>query len=319
LKAVWILLLVSMVAGLSGCVSSALYSARAERAYPGDRFFDIDGTRMHALTFGQTGPVILMLHGASANAREFEATLAPRLSDSHRVILLDRPGHGHSERPANGHELGVQARLAAGVLDQLSPDEPAVVVGHSFGGAVALRLALDHPEKVRGLVLVAPVSHEWGGGGQSWHNLYARHPVIGPVFNQLIPLLGPSQAGRGIQSVFAPDPPPSTYFEDAGIALLFRPAQFRANALDVTHLEAELAAQQGRYAELGMPVTVFSGAQDTVLNPALHVGRLKHQVTRLDMVALPDGGHMPHHAQGADVADRIRAYAASVRPNPDAE
>jgi pimeloyl-ACP methyl ester carboxylesterase len=308
MKIILILLLAALLLVLSGCISSALYNARVAKDHPSDTFVKVDGVRMHVRTSGQTGPVVLMLHGASANAREFEATLAPRVSKTHRVLLLDRPGHGFSERPRDGYELGVQARLAAGVLDQLAPDERAVIVGHSFGGAVALRLALDYPEKVRGLILVAPVSHEWGGGGQAWHNRYAGHPIVGPVFNQLVPLLGPTQANGGIRSVFAPDPPPPSYFEEAGIALLFRPSHFRTNAMDVTHLEAQLAAQQARYADISVPVTVFSGAQDTVLNPALHVGRLKHQIAGLELIALPEAGHMPHHSHGPDIALKIMAY-----------
>ncbi|MEM8615963.1 MAG: alpha/beta hydrolase, partial [Pseudomonadota bacterium] len=177
-------------------------------------------------------------------------------------------------------------------------------------GAVALRLALDHPENVKGLVLLAPVSHDWGGGGQAWYNRYAAMPVVGSVFSQLVPIVGPAQVKAGIKSTFDPAPAPDGYYEASAIGLLFRPPTFRANAKDVTALRAELAAQQDRYDALKMPVIVFSGAKDTVISPPLHVGKLKHQVAGLQLVKLPNEGHMPHHAHGADVAAVIAELAA---------
>ena len=297
--------------GLAACVNAFVYTARVEQAVPAEgQTITVNGHDMHVLSAGESGPVVLMIHGASANAREFDWTLAPRLSESHRVLMVDRPGHGYSERPRQAEDLGVQAEQVAGVLRALAPGERAVIVGHSFGGAVALRLALDHPDLVDGLVLLAPVSHDWGDGGGSWYNDYATHPVIGPAFTTLVPMIGPTQVRGGISEVFSPQPPPDGYYEKSGIGLLFRPSEFRANASDVTALRAQLAAQQDRYEEIAAPVVVFSGALDTVIKPQLHVGRLKHQVAGLELVALADEGHMPHHARGDEVAATIARLAA---------
>ncbi|MEZ5999096.1 MAG: alpha/beta hydrolase, partial [Hyphomonas sp.] len=194
-------------------------------------------------------------------------------------------------------------------LEHLSPCELAVVVVLSFGGAVALRLALDRPDLVQGLVLLAPVTHDWGNDGHAWYNQFAASPLIGPMFSQLVPLVGPAQVEAGIGSVFDPAPAPEGYYDKSGIGLLFRPPAFRANARDVRRLDAELAAQSERYGELDMPIIVFSGSKDTVLTPKKHVARLKQQVP-LELVILPDEGHMPHHAHGADVADAIRRLAS---------
>ncbi|MEM1148402.1 MAG: alpha/beta hydrolase [Pseudomonadota bacterium] len=296
-----------MLAGLGGCVHSWVYTSRVNTAHPASgHLIDVNGAQVHVLQKGEAGPVVLMLHGASANAREFEWTLAPELSQTHRVLMVDRPGHGHSERLNAAETLAVQAKQAADVLRVLAPDEPAVIVGHSFGGAVALRLALDHPELVKGLVLLAPVSHDWGGGGEAWYNKYAGHNLIGPVFTQLVPFVGPSQVRAGISNVFSPKPAPTGYFENSAIALLFRPSNFTANAKDMNALRSQLAQQEDRYEAIAVPTVVFSGAKDTVLSPQLHVGKLKHQVDGLELVKLADGGHMPHHAFGADVTAAIK-------------
>lgn len=306
------ILLVLMVSGLAtACVHSAIYTSRAEDRWPAiGEMVEVNGMPVHVIRAGERGPVVLMIHGASANAREFVPTLAPGLEDDFRVLMADRPGHGYSGRPDDAHELGTQAAQMAGVLHVLAPGEKAVIVGHSFGGAVALRLVLDHPDLVSGLVLLAPVTHDWGSGGVAWYNSYAGPPVIGPMFAQLAPVAGPAQVKNGIDEVFHPDDVPSDYYAAAGLGLLFRPAEFRANARDVNALRDELAAQQDRYTEIDVPVILFSGAEDTVINPMLHAGKIKHQIEDFRLVPLSRSGHMPHHAHGEAVAGAIRQMAA---------
>lgn len=308
---VLVVLLAALAFGLAACVHSALYTQRVTAAHPpAGETVEVAGAAVHAIRRGTPGAEpVLFIHGASANANEFDWTLAPRL-EAFDLILADRPGHGYSERPAGGHALGVQAGQMAGLLDSLSPDAPAIVVGHSFGGAVALRLALDHPGRVKALVLIAPVSHDWGGGGQAWYNHWASTPVLGPVFSQLVPLVGPGRSAAGAVCTFHPAPMPEGYTDQSAIGLLFRPPTFRANASDVMALRAELSAQQGRYGELPMPVILFSGAQDTILKPALHAGRLAGQVADFTLVDLPHEGHMPHHGEGEQIAAAIAGLAA---------
>ena len=306
-------LLILIMAGLAGaCVHSAVYTGNAEERWPAiGSLVEVDGSDMHVIMSGDSGPAVLMIHGASANAREFTGTLAPRLSADHRILMADRPGHGYSERADGSESLAVQARQMAGVIRSMTPGEKVVVVGHSFGGAVALRVALDYPDLVDGLVLLAPVTHDWGSGGETWYNKAAGPPVIGPIFSQLAPIVGPAQVKTGIDGVFNPSDAPEGYYGDAGLGLLFRPPHFRANADDMNALRGELAAQQERYPSIDVPVILFSGAKDTVINPTLHAGKIKHQIANFTLVALADGGHMPHHAHGADVADAIRRLSAT--------
>ncbi len=314
MKTIYVIVALLLLAPfLSACVTSALYTARAEEAHPpAGIFLELNEAKTHVIRRGQEGPVVLMIHGASANALEFSDTLAPRLSDTHRVLMADRPGHGYSVRPKDSSTLGVQAEQMAGVLEALAPGEKAVVVGHSFGGAVALRLALDRPDLVSALVLAAPVSHDWGADTNAWYTGAAANPVFGGAFVQLVPLIGPRQARDGISNVFSPEAAPQNYFDASGIPLLFRPSHFRANASDVSKLRKELAAQQTRYDELEMPVIIYTGEQDSVIKPELHVGKLVGQVPQLERVDYPDGGHMPHHAHGGDIAQKVRELSSAA-------
>jgi pimeloyl-ACP methyl ester carboxylesterase len=287
------------------------YTRKIQSAHPpGGEILMLNGHASHVIKSGTSGTPVVLLHGASANANEFTWTLAPRLDGDLRVMMLDRPGHGYSKRFDGANTLGAQAAQAAALLDAVAPGERAVIAGHSFGGAVALRVALDYPEKVKGVVLIAPVTHDWGASTDAWYNRLASPPVLGHAFAQLVPFVGPRQLAEGIKGVFHPAPVPEKYAEKAATGLLFRPSNFRANARDVLALRKELAAQSTRYDTLKMPVVLFSGSQDTVLSPKLHAGQLKKQIP-LELVILPEEGHMPHHGEGEAVANAIKRLAAA--------
>jgi pimeloyl-ACP methyl ester carboxylesterase len=306
----WLLLLL-LLPLVGACVHSAIYTSRVEAKYPPlGEFVSVNGKDMHVIVQGDGAQTVLMIHGASANAREFTASLGPLLDGDYTVLMADRPGHGYSDRPEDSRRLDVQAALMAEVLETYAPGRRAVVVGHSFGGAVALRLALDRPDLVDGLVLLAPVSHDWGGGGMAWYNQWGAPPLIGHAFSQLVPIVGPSAAESGVASTFAPEPVPENYYEQAGTPLLFRPEVFRANARDLTSLQAQVRKQSERYGELAMPVVVFSGEDDTVIKPELHVGELRQQVPGIRVIELDGVGHMPHHSVGEQVIAEIARLAA---------
>lgn len=295
------------------CVHSSVYTSRVEERFPPlGQFVTVNGVEMHAIVQGSGPVMVVMIHGASANAREYLGTLAPLLGEDYTLLMVDRPGHGYSERPDDAADLGVQAELIAGVLKQLGNGQPAIIVGHSFGGAVALRLTLDHPDLVRGTVLLAPISHDWGGGGIAWFNYWGAPPVLGPVFSQLVPIVGPAQADAGIASTFAPNDVPDNYSETAGTPLLFRPPAFRANARDIMNVREELIEQSARYGDIDSPVILFSGEADTVIKPSLHKGKLVKQVPDITVIELEGVGHMPHHVVAQDIVDAIARLAGLV-------
>ena len=288
-----------------------MYKSKVESRYPplGEFVAHEDG-QIHVIEQGEGDPV-LMIHGASANAREFTFTLVPELeNEGLQLIIPDRPGFGFTDRFENAASLGEQAQAMA-VAARAYSNEPAVVVGHSFGGAVALRYALDYPELTRAVVLLAPVTHDWGSGGVAWYNQVASLPVIGPVFSQFAPLVGPSAARSSLEDLFAPAPVTDDYAEKLGVDLLFRPFSFRANAKDVASLQEELKDQEARYAqELSIPIVVFSGSGDTVIKPSLHALRLKRELPdHVSLVKLDDEGHMPHHRKAGLIADTILRLA----------
>ncbi|MGB0211949.1 alpha/beta fold hydrolase [Algiphilus sp.] len=99
------------------------------------------------------GPDVVLVHGLATNRAFWYASLAQALRDRYRVTLFDLRGHGYSSRPASGYSATAMAADLAALVDGLAL-APAVVIAHSYGGAVALEYALSAPDAVRGLVLM---------------------------------------------------------------------------------------------------------------------------------------------------------------------
>lgn len=302
-----ILIALFILAGLTGLSGCASWSAQKGSPAIGS-FIDVEGERLHVLDIGPKDsqkPPLILIHGASVNLRDMKIALGDHLSIDHRVILIDRPGRGYSSRPEDGWGLETQARLIKGAADALQIENP-VVVGQSFGGAVALRYALEFQDEMSGLVLLAPVSHEWPGG-IAWYNKVSGWPVAGLLLRRLvIPVYGSLSAESSIEKSFAPDAPPEGYFEQSGLPLLFRAHDFKANAADIAHLKAEIIAQQERYETIAIPVAIVTGTSDDTVSPDIHSKQLAKEITGASLMLLPETGHALHHAETQTILEIIR-------------
>lgn len=135
----------------------------ADKVVHSDRshFINIDGIRVHYQEFGDAaGPPMILIHGYTASVYVWK-TVAPMLADAgFRVLAIDLVGFGYSEKPSwFDYAIQSQARIVSRFMSRLGIGR-AVIVGSSYGGAVALDLTLDHPEMVEKLVLVDAVAND---------------------------------------------------------------------------------------------------------------------------------------------------------------
>jgi pimeloyl-ACP methyl ester carboxylesterase len=114
---------------------------------------DLDGP-VHYLDFGGDGKPLLMVHGLGGNAMNWMA-VGPELAENHRVLALDLAGFGRTPLFNRSAALGANAELVHRLIEQVI-GEPAILMGNSMGGHIAMLEAADHPHWVAGLVLVDP-------------------------------------------------------------------------------------------------------------------------------------------------------------------
>lgn len=288
-----------------------------QRAYPArGEMIDVAGARLHVVDLGPrdaAAPPIVMIHGASSNLETMRQPLGDRLAKTHRVILIDRPGHGGSVRAREQDSTpAIQARMIDDALRQLGVG-PAILVVHSWAGALGARLALDYPRAVAGLVMLAPVAYPWRGG-VGWYNKVITTPVIGPLLASTITLpLGWLLAEPAARSVFLPQTMPDDYVRKSATLLLLRPREFRANARDLVTLKAAVAEQAPRYPTIRTPTVVITGDSDDTVSLQIHSRPFAAAVRGARLIVLPDVGHM---VQNADPERVAREIDAMIGQNP---
>ena len=226
---------------------------RAQAAIPPDgKFLEIDGERLHYVDFGH-GPAVVFIHGLCGQLRNFAYLPLDALARTHRVILVDRPGSGYSIRSQpDDAAIATQAGVVAQLIDRLSLDRP-LVVGHSLGGAIALALALDHPERVGALALIAPLTqpvHDVPGPFRAlairsaWWRRCVAHTLAVPM--------GMLTGRATLAHVFAPEDPPGDFLIRGGGVLGFRPGNFEASSGDLLAAERDMPGLAADMKKLGV-------------------------------------------------------------------
>lgn len=235
---------------VTGRLKQAYIASRVAHDYPRaqSKFVNLEGSNLHFVIRGSGRPVVL-IHGNPGSCQDWARLYSP-LAASYQAFAFDRPGHGHSDRPNQGRDVTVevQARLLCTALDQLRVERP-ILVGHSWGGAMALVYSLLYPRDVSGLVLLAPAVYA-GDDGVSFLSKLPALPVIGDVVNFLFtPLLAAWLVRTDLAKAFAPDPVPKHYLRHT-LAEWTRPKKVKWYSIDDALLNDSLPKFSPRYSEL---------------------------------------------------------------------
>jgi pimeloyl-ACP methyl ester carboxylesterase len=233
-----------------------------------------------------------MIHGLGGNLLHFGYAMADKLSNDFRVILVDRPGSGYSTRPDDAPAtLTAQAKTIATLIRRLGLERP-LVIGHSLGGALSLAMALDHPDCVGGLALIAPLTHAQDEVPEVFKGVVVASPLVRKAIALTLAVpLGIWRGPKLVPEVFAPEPAPADFPMRAGGLLGLRPRAFYATSSDIMAVADVLPGYIARYKTLKIPMAMLYGKGDRLLDYRRHGDAMKVTCPALDLEVM-EGGHM---------------------------
>jgi pimeloyl-ACP methyl ester carboxylesterase len=253
-------------------------------------------------------PAIVLIHGLPGTADDFDKVTA--LLPGRHTIAFDRPGFGFSS--GGYHRLDVQLATLQQLLSRLRATRP-VLVGHSYGGTLALAYAERHPGALRGLVLVDAAA---GGQhstafkrAQSRLVQFLSWPVVQPLadvtFSQLLRTVS---AKQGDEQAFSPGPVDPAH-EQRVLALNMRHEDLDAYTGEQLAADGVIAGIDKRLASIATPAVVIQGDHDRFVQPA-HGRKLAATLphAQLEMVS---GGHMAPYVHPGVVAAAARRLATA--------
>lgn len=287
---------------------------RIDAALPATgKFAEVDGERIHYRELGQ-GPAIVLVHGLSGNLRNFGYLPLKELARDYRLVLIDRPGSGQSPRGDDGKAgIAAQARLVAGFIRAMQFERPPLLVGHSLGGAIALGLALEQPRAVAGLALIAPLTHFIPQPPVPFRALAIRSPGWRRLFAQVFAApLGVLGTRMVLKYIFGPEPTPRDFMLRGGGLLSLRPGAFYGSSTDMCAVDRDLPAQQQRYGELRLPLSILYGDSDRTLDWKVHGQGLHAKVPHSRLEVLPGRGHMLPVTAPQETTQWLRQAAGAV-------
>jgi pyruvate dehydrogenase E2 component (dihydrolipoamide acetyltransferase) len=272
----------------------AAHAAAAAETVPEPETIEAGGRRIRYLELGEGGgPPIVFIHGFGGDLNNWQYN-QEALAEAHRTLALDLPGHGGSTKDLGSGHVHVGA-LTNAVLDFMDAKgiDKAHLVGHSLGGAIALDMALNHPERVGSATLVCSAGH-----GPDINMAYIDGFMQAKRRKQLQPVLAMLVADPAMVS--------RDMIEDV---LKFKRLDGVEAALNRIIDDTFAGGRQmldltGRLPELTVPVQVIWGRQDQVL-PVAHSEGLPASIA---VTVFDDAGHMAHMEKAAEVNDKLRAF-----------
>ncbi|MDK1375270.1 MULTISPECIES: alpha/beta hydrolase [unclassified Sinorhizobium] len=303
---------------ITGVGYSVWQARRISARFPnlGD-LVDVGGFRMNCVHVPPPGspdlPPIVFIHGAGGNLLDQMHAFRPALEGRAELLFVDRPGHGYSERggTVNGRPDG-QAEAIARLMETRGIDR-AIIVGHSFGAAIAASFALHHPERTAGVVLLAPATHPWPGG-VDWYFSLATLPGLGWLFAHTVATpLGLRRIDSATRSIFSPNERPLDYIGKTAPHLVLRPMTFLNNAIDVANLHAYVTHISPRYAEIAAPTVIITGDSDAIVLADIHARGLARDIAGSELLWIANLGHKPDYVVTDLVVAAIEKLAGKPR------
>jgi magnesium chelatase accessory protein len=267
------------------------------------RFVDAAGLRWHVQQMG-AGPTLLMLHGTGAATHSWRA-FAPALAERFTVIAPDLPGHGFtSALPSKRMSLPGMAAAVHGLLREIDCS-PELVLGHSAGAAILIRMSLDGLIRPRALISLNGALMPWRGLPA---HLFAPAAKL-MAANALVARLFARRANdrRVVERLVGST---GSTLEAAGVDLYQRlvrhPSHVRASLAMMANWDlAALAPDLGR---LEPPLFLVVGEQDMTVSPS-EARRVRERLPSAEVISLPGLGHLAHEERPMEVSQLVKDVA----------
>jgi pimeloyl-ACP methyl ester carboxylesterase len=284
---------------------------KAERDNPAaGRFLELNGVRLHYVERGSGEPLVL-LHGNGSMIEDFESSgLIDLAAKNNRVIVFDRPGFGHSDRPRNVvWTPDAQAELLQQAFKRLDVSN-VIVLGHSWGASVAVALALKYPNLIRGLVLASGYYYPTARPDVIAMGTPSL-PLVGDILSHtLSPLISRAIWPLMLAKIFGPRSVPKK-FAAFPKEMALRPSQIRASAAESALMVPDAFMLRDQYADLQMPVVIIAGEQDKLIDIETQSARLHSDISQSRFRRLPGNGHMIQQTATEQVMSALREVASS--------
>lgn len=250
---------------------------------------EIKETRISLSEAGK-GESVLFLHGNPGSRKDFSSLLDGFNADRYRFFMPDRPGHMSSEELLNDNsDPWLDSELFAEFIDRKCEGK-AILVGYSLGCYIACKIALKFPEKVRGIVMLAPfVTPQNTGEKPSSLPDLARGAITGTLLGILLPLLSQTKMQQHLARVFAPGKVSDDYLE-IWLPRYTRFESLMAMMTDKNAMLNSLAEVHDRLPEIKCPIQVLVGDSDKVCSPEKQI-ELLEKLSAVKIEHLPDAGH----------------------------
>lgn len=272
---------------------------RVNRTPPAGTIVDLDLGGVHVLSGGVTGPgrPVVLIHGSDGVVNDWPLSgFLDRVAARHEVLAHDRPGHGHTPVP-RGEDVtfDLNVRVLRDLLcgrDYTGKRAP-VLVGHSYGAAVALSYARAYPDEVAGLVLISPTAFPKTSLEQPLAHLMhvpgLRQLLMRVLLLPVGQILVRVEGGRA----FYPAPMPDSW-KRMMLKMSRRPSQASALARENSNIGHELRELSRHYGEITVPTVVIGGRHDLLTPHDEHAAPLAGALGRARLVTVEGGGHQLH-------------------------
>lgn len=299
----WLLIIVAALLAILFIVNAVLAGRIKSNHPPAGRFIELSAGKLHVIEKGTGERTIVLVHGAGANAMGWYS-VHNTLAEHARVIAIDRPGHGFSDRISDtARDPAEQARIIHEALEAEGIEDP-IMVGHSWGGALVLAYGIAYPDDISGIVALAAASHpdpvidaEPVSGGTIW-------------FQErfVLPLLLTLNPNFMADLAFAPENTIKDYGVKSAIPVIALKDRVGAIYDDSTGIKPGMEAISRRYSSARAPLLVITGSADAAVKPDLHARRLAQEWPGAQLLELEGSGHMINHTRADDIVRAIEGF-----------